>query len=591
LSRARAGTRLRHPALALAIAGLASASLLPLVGGCERLESAQTQADRQVSQSIAAGQDRSDLAKLQQAANESGASYAAQARAKRELGQAQLQAANALMPQIDANEIRNARLVFEIGQLAADLSAANTMVAGLNANDPAAVVAAADQQVAAAQGGAGGAGAQGAWFTHDQITIPTLAAAKQKISSLEGQVTKLQDQIKQLTDQRDKATTQADQLTGKSESEKGRQSVDDYKKAADLRKQAADLDRQINVAQANLAAQQHDLALAQSQQKAIEEAIKQFQDQKAAIATRWQSIQKQADNQSESAKKIFDSGNTAPPATQPGDSNDLDADSITAKLAALSARATQTDALRKQAQQNLTDAAKNFAAAADAAQRLQTELGPKINSEAYRGTPQAAAWKALTATVNPADDRLQQATAEHTLATLLTDHAALLYSRARLASALGPILQAAKITPPADLPAEADLKAQADSARENASAAFKSADDLLAALIENSAYATAEQKNQATVARLLSLYSASQLAALAGDEKQAKSQLQQALALRDAAVRDNISLPALPPDLAPAPTPAAPATPAPAGGAAPAPAATPATPAAARAATTTAPAQ
>ncbi len=558
--RPAAAHRERRRILSLLFAAPVAAGLLVLVSGCDQLESAQTQADHRVTSAIAAasGTSKTDTAKLQQAAGETGASAATQARAKSLLAQSQLQSANALIRQIDDNRVRNVREAFDIRQLASDIAAINTLVAGLNANEPAAALDAASKQIAAAQG----ADNKAAWLTNGENTIPTLGAVKQHLSELEGKISKKQDQIKDLSTKRDQATGQADTLQTQSETLKGRASVDAYKKSADLRKNAADFDRQINVAQAELAVQQHDLAFAQSQRKAIEEAIAQFESHKAAISARWAALQKVADEQGNAITAAI---GTAPAAPASTDAADFSATTISAKLAQLNARVAATDQLRKQAHDLLADAAKNFKAAETAAQRVHTELGPKINSEAYRGTPQAAAWKALTTTVNPAEYTIEQSAVERAAAMLDADHAAALYARAAMAGSLAAALKTAGVAAPADLPSSADLKAQADSARANAGTSYKSADDRLAAMIESSPYATPAQKNQATVARLLTLYSASQLATAAGDKAQAQSQLQQALALRDTAVREGVTLPALPADIAPPPAaPSATPTPAPA---------------------------
>jgi hypothetical protein len=188
--------------------------------------------------------------------------------------------------------------------------------------------------------------------------------------------------------------------------------------------------------------------------------------------------------------------------------------------------------------------------------------------------PERLAWEDMKKLINPSAYQLQKSTALQTLGSLYANQAESLAARISLANDLSKTLQAAGLKLPADL-AVKDAPAQLKEVRENAGKAFADAADLESTVIE-APLATDSQKAAARVAKILTLYAWSNELAAAGNANEAKKHHAEAVEMVKGAVADNVTLPALPPDIAPAPKVAAAPTSAPSKAPAPAPTATPA---------------
>jgi hypothetical protein len=181
--------------------------------------------------------------------------------------------------------------------------------------------------------------------------------------------------------------------------------------------------------------------------------------------------------------------------------------------------------------------------------------------------------------MHPARFQLQQANAESHRARLLAGRAAEASVRQQLAATLKPILDSAKLALPASFQ-DSDNKVADDlkTGREQASAAYSNADDLLDKVSNSTA---SDLQQSAHIARLFSAYGWQLFAAANGDKETAGKAHDIATAERDAATSNGAVLRNLPAELVAAPT-TAPTTPAgetPAAPGTPAAPATPGTPA------------
>ncbi len=476
----------------------------------------------------------SELAHLEKAAQATDAKPGDLARNKAALGQFRWDEAKALLDQAVEQQLANERTVARIRRLGQSLNWSNLAVAGLSHSDPKQALAHFDQQIAAIRGD----GESATWSAEKGAKLPTLSALKQQISNLEGDVSKRQAEIQSLTRQRDQLSGQADQLAAKSEKEKGRQSVEDFKKASDLRKKAADVQRQVDLATSRLTPRQQDLALAKAQRQAIEKGITQLEQERAALAAQWDAIQKEIQAQQQSAKKVYQQ------------SGGHEEDTIAAQIAELNKGLEKVDQLRQAAVESLEKASTQFTGAANTAQNLLNQL----RAQASAGGEMSEAEKTLQSVLSPQTYLLQKAAVTASLAEVKGAKAAALRHRIELTDFLTPILKKASVSVPKSLGDPSKLKSEAQAAQKEADKAFAETEQML------KQFGSGDVGKSATVLHILTLYNWSQLAAGAGDAKNAASRLQAAKALADNAARNNVPLPPLPSEITPAPAAAAPAT-------------------------------
>jgi hypothetical protein len=563
----------RWTVLGLAAATVSSALM---AGGCGSAEADQSVRDSIIRSQQAqrkGGEEGHKEAQqiLEDAVKNADASPASKAQAKSALGQLQLEAARDTLRDASRYEVEAGRLALEIAQLANLVGRSNTLVEGYKKNDPQKVKDSINQRIAEAQGG----GDKSAWFTHEKSTIPTLATVKQTISQLEGQIAQKQDALKQLDQQRVQTLEEAEKVNKASSAAKGQEAVDAFKKAADLRKKAADLAVQIDQGNAALAPMKGDLAVAQGQEKILNDVIAQLKEQAQQLDASWQNVQSLIGAQSKVATEIV---GTAGATSAPSEDLSASGKSIAEKAAIMAHAAQQADELRENAIASLREASKQFEDAKAAATALQQDVRTKQGD--FQGKPQDAAWKTELAVLNPNTFELQRATAQRLLGDALAARGTSLHGRVQLADYLAPIFTKANLQIPEQLQS-GDMSKREQEAFTLADEAYNSSDEALGVVSEGSG--TEDLKNAARIQRIFELYGRAHASKIAGQPQKADQYLATAkqavtdLKSQDAAV----SIPPLPGELAAlniapttAPTPASAPAAASAPTAAPAPAPT-----------------
>lgn len=543
--------RAAHAPLALLLA-VSTVSLLAFTG-CDGTESSL--ADKRVSQEIRTAYTTDNpLDALKKAAGEDKASGASRARAKAMLADAELLAASNQMRQIDQIDNRIATLIWELGQLGQSIQTSSRLIDAYRSYDPSVVQQAAEAHIAETKG-------DKITIQHINATIPGLAAVTQKIQQLQDSIDKQKQQIAQLTNQRTALMQQADQASEQSENAKGQESVDAFSKASNLRKEAALLSNQIDTANSGLARLNSDLATQQGQQEILVNLVKEYQAGANATDKGFKAVAAEEEAQQNLIKQIYGSAASAPkagvlPASIPSN--------IHTRSAQLAAVVEQTDQLYTQALDNLNNAIQHYTEAQQAAEDFQRSINERLSAPGAAEAPQHVAWEDLKKLVNPVAYQLQKSVALQTLGSLYASHAQTLADRIHLASSLSKALHAAELKLPADL-AVKDGAAQLKEAHENTDKTFSAASDMQDNVLD-APLGTDSQKASARVAKILTLYAWGDAQAFAGNMAEARKHRLASIELVKAAVADNVTLPALPPEIAPAPkvtmTPAATTSPA-----------------------------
>jgi hypothetical protein len=521
----------------VAAAFVAAAAALLAGSGCDSdVRRADRQVQKDLHQSIELAQEGKEQSSkqaqqlLESAAANTSISPATKANAKALLAQTELENARTAQRKVDRLQIELARLSWETTQLGNQIGTTNAFVAGYQKYDPRDAKATIDKNIADATGGPD----KPNWFQHEKSTLPTLAAVRQELARLEGEIAKHQDKIKALSADRDKANTEAEQASQQAQAGKRGETLDAFRRASDLRKQATDLATHIEAEQAALVPLQRDLSVAQAEQAVLEEVIAQLQAQRAALDTGWQIVQQQIASQSSLAKGILAGEGGAAQATTVGGS-------ITTKAAEIEKLVAELKSTRDQAISDAQNAADHYKQAADAARDMATELQKRL-SELGTDRAEAKIWEQLRSAVSPPAFQLQESAAQRTLASLFASRAAECDLRITLRNSLTPVLQSAGLTVPGSVQA-ANLEVERDKALKDASEAYSKANDALENVVEGQK--DESLRNAAEVARILTLYGWSMLEKQSNDPK-ADEHLQLAIQYRKAAAEQNMPLPALP---------------------------------------------
>jgi hypothetical protein len=513
------------------------------------------------------------LKKLQEAADNKGASPAASAQASAVLAAAEVAEAGRLMKTVDEANREISRLVYEIGILGQQIANSNQKVAAYRASAPTAAQEDAKKKLAEAQGG----GDKAVWIAAENANVPTLAAVKQDVSRLQGEIAKKQDQIKQLEQQRLAAAAEADKNRQASENEKGNKSVETFKIAAAAQKKADDIGTQIDVVAASIIPLQRDLAVAESHQAAAAQAIENLTKQIETINAGWKGTEQQIATQAQIAANLVGAAGSAAPAEGAEPAN-----TINDKAQLLSQKVLEAQAAFNEADSRLDNAIKHYGDAASAAQKLASEVNTKRQG-IERNSPYYKAFDDLMATVNPSIYKLGQAEATQLRATGQASQAISLLGQQRMMQTLQPILAEAKLDMPqalGGLQVDAELERTKTAAAATYDEALKLYEEVSTSAPDGST------KQSASVGRIFANYGKVLLARATGDTEGAATALAGAKEAQKYALENKAVLPAMPVELVIIPTtqPAtAPATASAPGepGTAPAePGATPAAPAA-----------
>jgi hypothetical protein len=312
--------------------------------------------------------------------------------------------------------------------------------------------------------------------------------------------------------------------------------VDDFKKASDLRKNADGVQRQIDLAKSQLTPKEQDLALVKAQSETIGKTVTQLEQERAALAAQWDALQKQIQDQRQNSQRYFK------------DEAGKGQDTIAAQLVQLNTGLADVQKMREQAVAYLTQASAGFTEAANAAQNVQNGL------RSQSGGAESEAQKTMQSVIDPQNYQLQKVAVMASVAQVKASEAAELQHRLELSAYLSPLIQGAGLAAPAELGDAAELKGKVEAAQKDADKAFADAEQMFKQLGGSAG------RSGATVLHIVMLYNWSQLAAGAGDAKNATARLAAAKALADNAAKNNVALPPLPPEVTPSPAAAAPTT-------------------------------
>jgi hypothetical protein len=531
-------SRPRRP-LAIVLAA-STVSLSLFLAGCEGDEASR--ADKRISQKLQSAYTTDNpIESLKEAAGEDDASGASRARAQAMLADAELIAANDKMRQVEQNENRVATLVWELNALGQAIQTTSRLVDAYRSYDPAVVQQAAQAKVAEAQGDKLSLELRG-----QQVTFPGLKAVQQNVATLNEQIATQKGELARLTEQRNQLVQQAEQTAGQAETAKGRESVDAYTKASNLRKEASLLSSQIDTANAALTRLQSDLATQQAHQQILANLVKEYQQGAAATEKGFKTVAAQEEPQLRLIKEIYGTAGGNAAATNPASSPAT----ILSRAAELAALVNETQELRAEATASLESAIQHYTAAQQSAEDHRRKIDEKM-STAASDAPERTAWEDMKALVNPSAYQLQKCLALQTLGSLYAAQADSLAARIRLADTLGKTLQAANLKLPESL-AVKDGPAQLKELVEKTNATYNDASELESTVLD-APLATESQKSAARVAKILTLYAWGNAQAAAGNTNEAKKLRAESLEMVKGAVADNVTLPALPPEIAPAP--------------------------------------
>jgi hypothetical protein len=543
---------------------LAATVAFTAAGGCD---TAQNEADKEVRSTIQEARDARaegnvDAAqqKLAAAAGNAEASDAAKAAAKAALAQAELSNAREVVHKINQAELQLARVGWEIVQLSQQIHSSSVSVEGYQKYEPKVVREAIAQRIAEAQGGAD----KPAWFTHGNAVIPTLAAVRQEISRLEGELTQKQEQVKTLTQQREQAVDAAEKAAAAAADVKGQQGLDAFKQAADLRKKAGDTAIEIDKVQHDIDRLQQDLSVAQAQQKAVNDVVAQLNDQLKTTDAAWQDMTKQMTAQQALMGQVL--GAPVTPSENPPAIAPIDLRTIAAKAGEMERIVQQVDQLRNEAKTMLDSAAGHFEEAYRAAESANGALATRISDPRNSGRPEIEAWKTMQQVLEPARYRLQQAVVKRALGEMLAAQGSSIGVRISAAENLASAINGTSLTVPTALQPGSLTNARTETLTA-AEAAYKESDDLLAQIIEGRVM-NADVQTVAQVERALTQYGMAQVYKQLGNEQEAANKLEAAKQQRNLAWEKNKSMvPAMPSELgeppAAAPEPAEAAQPSP----------------------------
>ncbi|MGH7317497.1 MAG: hypothetical protein ACREJS_14680, partial [Candidatus Rokuibacteriota bacterium] len=490
--------RLAACALLVSCSSLATG---PLVG-CDDSRAADEQVSEVIAKSIALRQasgvtDDAAISTLSAAAGNTDLSAGTKVNAQTAVAQAEFERANALIADLRADRAQVHRLVWEINQLAAQIAAGSSAVAGFSQLEPTESLKAVQDKIAEARG----KGEDSAWFTHGDSRIPTLSAVTQDISRLGGDVSKREDQIEGLKSQRQKLLDDADAAFAQSEGLKGKEAVAEFTRASDLRKQASDLGVQIEQKEAAVEPLRRELGIAQGQKKILDNVIASLQDQAKLLQGGWDQIKEQTDAQRRLSQSLLEGGGSSAAAgTQPaGEGNSVAAKGK--RLAEISAAAqTKFDAVVI----HLNNSVSAFQQAADAADQVQRDIKDEQANLADKSTGRAKALDNFKAVYDPAIYRLEQARAQHALAALYADRAATLAAKKQMIENLSATLERAQMRMPADVE-DAEVSSNLEDARNRTDEHYQKVTELLVTVAE-APLASQDRKDAAQVARSMALY-------------------------------------------------------------------------------------
>lgn len=167
------------------------------------------------------------------------------------------------------------------------LNTRKTTMGGLAKLDPASTLATLKKTLADIQGGA-----EATWKTpNEEVSLPTLASTRAKVTELEGQITAAQQQIATIDQNRSKAIGESEQSLKAAENAKGQAAVDAFVAAANARHQADDLAIDKGVVEKNIVRMKQDLEASKNIEAGLANAAAQMEARIAAVEAEWKATQ------------------------------------------------------------------------------------------------------------------------------------------------------------------------------------------------------------------------------------------------------------------------------------------------------------
>lgn len=519
---------------------LGSVSALPLLAGCDAVESESDQADRKAEAavqtgltSLRSGQAGEASAAIRPVTSDQALSAMGKARAAGMLAEAELTSARQLLENLATVQVDATATAWKLEQLISKFGSVTELAGSYSSFEPAEPKANVQKEIQRAQGSP----TAPVWFEDPagDSDLPSLSQVNQSISQLEGQISDRRQKIAELTKQRDELNQQAQELIAKANEMNGQEAVDQFRRGTQIRQQAANASSEIDQLNHQLMPLTADLEVSQSHKKIIEEAIARYQEQSKALDEAWKTISGQQQAQGELARNLLNSTSDEMPSIL------THAD----RLAELVEAGTGD---RETVHQHLEEAISYASQAASAAETARTGLSQRATANPNS----KPAFDNLRETFNSSHFKLIQLNAQHALATSLANQAALLGMQVRAAQTLDPLVRAGQMTLPPSL-AQADLQVQWGTIKERAEEAFVAATELSEDIVGAPA-SSSEQQGTAQVLRALTEHAWAVAKRTAGEEQAAAQHVAAARTAAQAAADLKAVLPPLPAEIQPAAT-------------------------------------
>ncbi|MBC7784573.1 MAG: hypothetical protein H7144_12110 [Burkholderiales bacterium] len=378
------------------------------------------------------------------------------------------------------------------------------------------------------------------WGLDDKKTLRTLAATKQSISNLQGQLAEQQGSITSLTSERQAAIIDSEKKFEAADKQKGAEAVRTYTEATESRRKAEEIAIKLDLATDQLKRVEADLALATGEQKALEAGIAALQEQANAVQAGGTDAATRVGNPRKIAASIATATAESPYA-------------VNARAAELATLLQSGKAQRGRVNDTLIDAEKYYTDAITAAGSVTTDARmsrPELEP-LYKGIKEA---------VNSGRYNLQQGVTQRRLGALSFDEAALLSEVESVRAMLQISLQAAQLATPQEW--QAVEKSELTNLVQAADERLKKSNELL---VNASAGASPKPTLQAAMlARMITLHKMIQLEALKeilaipSNKQDSQTYLSDAQSLKTEIVGAGLRVPQVPGELGVMPEVAAP---------------------------------
>ena len=507
--------------------------------GCDSADSRTAEAVQKASSHVAVSEPEKAVEEVSAVAS-SELTSPASIQAAELLGDAKMAIANTLSAKYSAQILDADRLISELQQLVGVMEVSAKLVEGYKKYD----LTSAKQQINAFVDEASGKEGKATWIGEGADPIPTIAAAKSRISELQTSIAKREKEIESLIASRDGFLVEAGKLQEQSTAATGRDSVALYAQASAARKRASDTSTEIELVEYALAPLKEQLAIEQGRLAIIENYTADQRSRikllEAGAADRLSKV----DGQRQVSQRAMTS-----------ESNQLA--TIATKAAELSTVLNEAAATREELTATLTAAAEAYAKAQATAERMETQLKPIAGEIREKDPGTAKAIDARLATFAFTNYRAARGRAELAAGSRHAAYASTLTNLKKTLERIVPAASAAGIeVPSAVKQLQTDLETKLNSATEAATGAF----DLATEYTAIGAAGNDPRGKTFKIANIVAIYTYSSFLREMGRTDQADAKMKDVIALRDELVNDGVtSFPGLPSTLLPAPKPPAPA--------------------------------